>query len=130
MKNWFNQNKVFLMGLLSAIAIILQPFLMETEINWASVGLAAGLTVLSYLAKEWRGQGLSITGIIGIAADTVYQLQTTGTFTWERAILGIIVAILAAAAPDPKSRGYEHTPTIVQAKKQGEAIVPAKLTEK
>lgn len=130
MNKFWNDNKVFIMGLLGAVAIVLQDYLGTEEISWSSVALAVGISALGYVAKEWRGQGLSIIGIIGVAADVVYTLQQTGTLTWEKALIGFVVAIIAASAPDPKSRGYEQTDTIKSAKAEGESIKPASFTAK
>lgn len=131
-QTFWDKNKVFLMGLMAALAIAIQPFVSNTatEIQWPAVGTAAGLAVLGYLAKEWRGQGMSILGITGVASEVIYTLINEGHFTWGRALLSIVGAILFTAAPDPKSRGYEQSSTIKDAKKEGEAITPAKLTAK
>lgn len=129
-KIWFDANKVLIIGALSALSVVLIPYVKDTTkpISWPAVGTAAGLVLLSYFAKNWRGQGLTITGLIGIAADTVFAQITTGTFSWERAVLGLIVSTIAAATPDPKSRAYENQPAIRDAKVQGEIDLPAALT--
>lgn len=129
-KNFWNKNKVLILGVLSAIAIALQPIIAGKSITWPTVGIAAGLAVLSFFAKEWRGQGMSILGIVGIAAQVIHTQISEGTFSWQRAAVSIFVAIVFAVAPDPKSRGYENTAIIKEAKKQGEAINPAQLTAK
>lgn len=129
-QNFWDKNKVFLLGLLSAIAIALQPIIAGQPISWPAIGMAAGLAVLSYLAKEWRGQGMSLLGILGVAAEAVLTQINSGTFSWDKAALSIFVAIAFAVAPDPKSRGYENTTVIKDAKKQGEVINPAQLTAK
>ena len=130
MKQFWNKNKVFLLGLLSAVAIALEPIISGKEISWPAIGTAVALGVLSYIAKEWRGQGMSILGIMSTAATALYTLINEGNFSWERALLSVVVAISFAAAPDPKSRGYEQSSTIKDAKKEGEAINPAQLTAK
>lgn len=131
-QTFWDKYKVFILGLIGAAAIAVQPFVLNTteEIKWQAVGTAAGLAVLSFIAKEWRGQGMTIIGIIGVSADTIYNLIDSGTFSWQRAILSVIIAIAFAAMPDPKSRGYENSSTIKEAKREGETIQPAKLTSK
>lgn len=129
---FWNKNKVFILGLLSSIALAIEPFAanVEDEVKWRVVGFAALVAVLSYFAKEWRGQGISIVGIIGNISGVFVTVMNTGHFTWNQFILQAILAILTAAAADPKSRGYENTQVIKEAKKEGEQINPAQLTAK
>lgn len=128
---FWDKYKVLIMALIGALTITLQEFIGDTgPVNYPALLLALGLTILAFFAKEWRGQGMTITGIIGVAADTIYTLYQTGSFSWERAGLLFLVAVGTAAVPDPKSRGYEHTEVIKQAKAEGEQINPAALTAK
>lgn len=131
-QTFWDKNKVFILGLLGAIALAIQPFTTATdeEVKWKIVGFAALMAVLSYLAKEWRGQGLSIIGIIGNLSAVFITVHNTGQFSWNQFILQSIIAIITAAGADPKSRGYENSPTIKEAKREGEAINPAQLTAK
>lgn len=139
MKEFWNKNKVFILGLLSAIAVAITPFVQDADqsdaVKWSTVGFAVLMAILAYLAKSWRGQGLSILGIVGNIAGVATTLLTQGTQVnsktfYLQLILQTFLAILAAAAPDPKSRGYEQTDTIKDAKREGEAIQPASLTAK
>ena len=130
MKQFWNSNKVLILTLLASIAVTVQEFTTQAEVDWKVVGFAVLMTALSFFAKEWRGQGLSITGIVGTLAATFITVQQTGTFSWIQFSTSAILAILAAAGADPKSRGYEASPTIQEAKKDGEIINPASLTAK
>lgn len=116
MNNFFNKNKVLLLGLLGAAAVAIQGFIGQAQIEWKAVGFAVLMAVLSYIANEWRGQGVTIIGILGTLAYTFVQLQQTGTFTWNQFILMGIAAILAAVAPPPKPLTYEENPMITRAK--------------
>lgn len=129
---FWNKNKVFILGLLGAIALAIEPFAANTtdDVKWKVVGFAALIAVLSYFAKEWRGQGLSIVGILGNVSAVFITVYNTGHFTWNQFILQLILAIITAAGADPKSRGYENTQVIKDAKKEGEQINPAQLTTK
>jgi hypothetical protein len=131
MKQFWDKNKVFILGALGAIALALEPFINKTddELKWKMVGFAALMAVLSYLAKEWRGQATSIIGILGNLAGVFVTVQQTGKFTWNQFILQGIVAIIAAVSADAKSRGYENTAVIKAAKVEGEKINPAPLTD-
>lgn len=130
MKQYFQSNKVFIFGLLGAIAVTLQEFISDTGISFKVIGFAVLMAALSYLAKEWRGQGLSITGIAGNLAAVFITVYQNGEFTWVQFALQAVIAIIATASPDPKSIGYEKTDIITQAKIQGEKINPAQLTKK
>ena len=69
-KTFLGSNKVFILGLLAALAVTLQQFIGEPAVDWKSVGLAGGMAILSFIANQWRGQGLTITGIVGTLAYT------------------------------------------------------------
>jgi membrane protein implicated in regulation of membrane protease activity len=131
-KTFWDKNKVFILGLLGAIALAIEPFAANTsdDVKWKVVGFAVLVAVLSYFAKEWRGQGLSIIGILGNTSAVFVTVWNTGHFTWNQFILQLILAILTAAGADPKSRGYEKAEVIKEAKKEGEQINPAQLTTK
>ena len=130
MKSFWDKNKVLILTLLGAIAVTVQEFTTQPVVDYKVVGFAVLMTVLSYFAKEWRGQGVSITGIIGVLAGTFITIQQTGTFSWLQFITQAAIAVLAAAGADPKSRGYEASSPIVKAKIEGEAINPASFTAK
>jgi membrane protein implicated in regulation of membrane protease activity len=132
LNTFWDKNKVFILGLLGAIAVTLEQFINnpDNDIKWKVVGFAALMAVLSYLAKEWRGQSTSIIGILGSLAAAFVTVQNTGKFTWNQFILQAVVAVIAAVASDAKSRGYENTETIKSAKREGEQINPAQLTNK
>lgn len=127
---FWNKNKVLILTLIASIAVTVQEFASQPVVDWKVIGFAVLMTALSFFAKEWRGQGLSITGIVGTLAATFLTVYQTGTFTWLQFSTSAILAILAAAGADPKSRGYEAAPAIVEAKKEGEEINPASLTAK
>lgn len=131
-QTFWDKNKVFILGLLGAAALTLQQFVgqPDDDVKLKAVGFALLMTVLSFLARNWRGQGLSIAGIIGNLAGVFVTIQETGQFSWVQFILQGIIAIIAAAGADPKSRGYENTAVIKEAKKEGEQIQPASLTAK
>lgn len=137
--NFWNKNKVFILGLLSALAVAITPFVQDAnqseEVKWSTVGFAAMMALLAYLANSWRGQGLSILGIVGNIAGVATTLLTQGTEIHSKnfimqLIIQTFLAIIAAAAPDPKNRGYEQQPAIKEAKIQADAEKPAPLTTK
>lgn len=127
---FFTTNKVFILGLLAAIAVVLQQFLMEPTIDWKTVGLAAGIAVLTYFANQWRGQGVTILGTIGTLAYVFVQNFTVGVpLDWSKIILMAILAIFSAVAPPAKSLNYEKSDVIVKAKAQADIITEEKKVE-
>jgi len=121
-QTFLEKYKVFLSGLAAALVLALTEFLSQPVVDWKVVGFAALMAILSYVANQWRGQGVTILGIVGTLAYSFVTLQTSGTFTWQQFILSSVVALLAAVAPPAKSLGYEKTAVIEQAKREGDAI--------
>lgn len=116
MKAFFLKNKVFLLGLLSAIAVVWQEAASVT-VDYKAIALASGLAVLSFIANAWRGAGITITGIIGILATVFINNYTAGAhINWMQVIGAFITAILAAVALPPKQSSYEKDATIEHAK--------------
>lgn len=116
--SFFNANKVFILGLLSAIAVVLQQFLGTSAIDWLAVGYAVGIAILSFIANQWRGQGMTILGIIGTLAYVFSQNIAIGVpLNWGNILMLSLTAILSALAPPPKNTSYEKSTVIEQAKK-------------
>ena len=115
-QTFIQKNKVFLLGLLSAIALTVQQFATQPEVDYKVIGYAAIMAILSFIANQWRGQGVTVMGIIGTLAGAFVTIQSTGHFTWNQFILSAIAALLAAVAPPPKPLSYEHNDNIVAAK--------------
>ena len=125
MKDFFNKNKVLIIGLLSAIALPIYDLVSSGETS-LKVCVMAGLVALtSYLARNLRGQWATIAGAVGtMLATYITQDQSGQPISWAQIILQGVVLLLAATAPPAKSRGYEHTEVIVEAKAAGEAATP------
>lgn len=115
-KDFLIKNKVFLLGFAAAIAVALQQFLGNAVVDYKVVGFAALMAALSYVANQWRGQGVTIFGILGTLAGTYVSIYSTGHFTWNQFILSAVAAVLSAVAPPPKPATYEKDANIVEAK--------------
>lgn len=115
---FFVKYKVFLTGLAGAVALALNQLLSSTgHAEDLKVYLyAAIMAILSYIATQWRGQGVTILGIIGTLSGVFVNMHNSGTFTWNQFVLYSVVALLALFSPPPKPLSYEHSPTIVEAK--------------
>ncbi len=130
--SFWNKNKVFILGLIGAVTLAIQPFATNTseEVKWKLIGFAALVATTSYFARNWRGQGVSVLNVLGQVAGAMTVVLQSGNWRWDQMILQIMIGIGLFAMPDPKSRGYEHSELIKEAKKEGEQILPAQLTSK
>ena len=110
--------KVFLSGLLGAIGVSLQELLTTTSgtVDWKVYGFALLMAVLSYFANQWRGQGITVLGILGTLSGVFVATQQAGGFTWTQFVILSIAAMLSAVAPPAKPVTYETNKTIVDAK--------------
>lgn len=127
---FFNDNKVMIVGLLSAVALALNEIFVKGDYNTKALVFSAFIAALSFLANNLRGQWSTIAGILGTSLSTYLTMDQTGTISWPQLILQAVIAILAVVAPPAKSRGYEHTTTIENAKYQGERIKPTTIGSK
>jgi hypothetical protein len=115
---FWNRWKVFIIGLASSIVFALQELLSKTQAEQdTKVYLYAVLmAALSFVATQWRGQGMTLIGIVGTLAATFVSLNQTGNFSWTQFIIYGLAAVLSAVAPPPKPQTYETDKDIVQAK--------------
>lgn len=120
--NFFQKNWVFISGLISAIVVVLQQYTSGNPADLKVVGFAVLMAILSYVANQWRGKGVTVAGIIGVLAATFSTIQLGQHIEWTQLILQAVVAIGMAVAPPPKPAGYELTRTIENAKAEGAAI--------
>jgi hypothetical protein len=118
MQTFISKNKVFFIGLAAAIAVVLQQFVGQVIVDYKVIGYAVGMATLSYVANQWRGQGITILGVLGTLSGTFYAISSTGTFTWGQFIVSSMLALLFAVAPPPKPATYEQNTAIVAAKKE------------
>lgn len=128
--NFWNNNKVLIIGLLSAVALALNEIFVKGDYNTKALVFAAFIAALSFLANNLRGQWATIAGILGTTIATYVTMDQTGNVSWPQLIMQAVIALLAVVAPPAKSRGYEHTVTIEGARYQGERKVPTAIGKK
>jgi hypothetical protein len=118
--NFWTKNKVFLIGLSSAILLgVQQYFENPQDINWKAVVYAVFTVGLTYFARNWRGQSTTIfTTLAGTLATFLQTNQGVEINYWQMFLMLAITA-LGASSPDPKPVGYEQQPVIQEAKKDG-----------
>jgi hypothetical protein len=96
MNTFLKNNKVLVTALLSALLIVLQQAFLHADMNFIAILFAAFVALLGVVANQWKGQGFTITGIIGTIANAFVDTQTGGHFTWRMFTLSALVAIIAA----------------------------------
>jgi uncharacterized membrane protein len=128
--SFFNDNKVLIIGLFSAVALALNEVFSKGDYNSKALVFAAFIAALSFLANNLRGQWATIAGILGTTLSTYITMDQTGNISWPQLIMQAVIALLAVVAPPAKSRGYEHTQTIENAKGAGERIKSTMLGSK
>ncbi len=122
-KYWLNAHKVLLIGLITAIAMPVYDLIQNGETSTKVIVLAAATALISWLGRNMRGQWVTIVGILG--STVVTKLGEEGeVLNWKAVALQVIIQMLALATPAPKSRGYEETDIIMEAKREGELIEP------
>lgn len=123
MKNWFNKYKVLIVGLLISLFQPINDIIQTGSMPSAHVLVIAAIGgVISWMALNLRGQWVSIAGILQLAMNKYISMDSGNQINWGMIIFQVIIALLALVAPPAKSRGYEHTETIVEAKEEGKQI--------
>lgn len=116
MRDFIFRNKVVISAFLSAIILVLQQALSTHTTDLKALGFAALIAVLGVVANQWKGQGVTVTGILATLAGVFINIQQSGTFTWNEFILSALVALLTAVSsslqptkvdpPQPTSNFY------------------------
>ena len=90
----------------------MQQSLSSGATDWKAIGFAAFISVLGVIANQWKGQGVTVTGIIGTLAGVFNNNMTTGQFTWNEFILSSLLALLMAvtASLQPEKKEAEKQP--------------------
>lgn len=128
--NFFNKNKVLILGLLSAIILPVYDLITKGETHTKVLIFSAAVAATAFLARNLRGQWATIAGIVGTGITTYVSMEQSGTISWLQLFGQLIVLYLAAVAPPAKSRGYEHTAAITEARLKGEKLTPTEVGKK
>lgn len=126
---WLSANKVLIFGVLTAIAMNVEQYFSSTSgsISWPVISLSSGVVIVSFLAKNLRGQWITILGSVQTLLTVILNdIDTHTPIVWRTAIITFVVAILAAVAPAGKSLSYEQSAPVEAAKAEAKAIDAAK----
>lgn len=96
-ESFFTGNKVFFLGLLSAVGIALQQFLSGT-VDWTVIAFAAVVAGLSYAAKTLTGTVASLLGILGSAVATISTIAVGGHVSVQQLVLTTIAAVITVVS--------------------------------
>lgn len=124
MKEWFNAHKVLILGLLASVALPINDLITQGETSTKVIVFSAITAILTFLARNLRGQWVTIAGILGTTFTYYITMDSTGNIEWGKIIMFVVMQVFAIVAPPAKSRGYEHTDIIAEAKAEGEQIKP------
>lgn len=106
-KDFIYKNIVLVIAVLSGAIIILQQALTDTGMSWMAIGFAITIMVLGKIANAWKGQGLTITGIIGTAAAAFVDTWNGGEFSIKQFIISLGIAILMAIVASLKPQSIK-----------------------
>lgn len=127
LKDFLSKNKVLLAGLAAAIAMALQQFVGVQVTDYWVIAYAIFTAGVAYLANNLRGQWVTIMSLITTAGAAIWKAHTNGGHVDVfQLILLAVLTLLGVAAPPPKSREYEHSSPIVEAKVEAKEIAAAK----
>ena len=119
MKQWFEKNKVLIIGFLMAVAMPLYDLFKTGSVSLKIALFTAFTAALAWGARNLRGQWATICGILGVSLATFITMESTGTISWSQLIMQFVISILAALSAPAKFIGYEKTDVIEQAKQEG-----------
>lgn len=103
MKEFLQKNYVLVAGILSAVVLTLQQVMGSHPTDFKVIGMSLLLAVLGVLANQWKGAGVTVTGIIGNLAYTFISIYNTGTFTWAEFGTTALITVLLALSEGLKS---------------------------
>lgn len=110
MKKFIAKNVVVISGVLSAIALVLQQSLSNHTTDIKAIGLASLIALLSFVANQWKGQGITVFGIISTLAGVFIQQWDGAKLDWNTFALAAIYAVITTLSTGLNSF-KEQTPT-------------------
>jgi drug/metabolite transporter (DMT)-like permease len=123
MKAFWTKYHVFIVGLISSVCLTLSEFNTAKEVDYLVLGYAVFVAVGSYFAKNLRGQGATIAGILLTTGANIYTvLHEGGQVNISQVLLTVCVAIGMALASPAKTIEYEQSATIQQAKVEAKEL--------
>lgn len=125
--NFFNKWKVLIIGMLLSIFGPVNDIITTGTTSVKVLIIAAIGGLISYIATDMRGQIQTIAGVFQLSLGTYLTMSSAGPITRlqiAQIIVQTAIAYLAASTGPMKSRGYEHSPIIVEAKKEGNELYP------
>lgn len=128
MKEFLDKYKVLILGGLAAVAVAIQQFFIAPEVDYKAVAFAAVIAVVSYIGRNLRGQWQTILLVVGSAIANIFTAYTEGGHVSTQQIIATVLAAIASLGiPAPKSKEYENTEVIKEAKAEAKEIDASKV---
>lgn len=122
--DFFSKNKVLIFGLILAAVLPVYDLIQNGTTTTADLIVAASAAAAAYLSRNLRGQWQTLAGIAGTVIASYATQKSGGHVQWWQLLMQGLILYLTASMPPAKSVAYEQTPTIMNAKQQGENAVP------
>lgn len=135
LKAFWEKNKVFIVGIVSAILMSIYEITSKGDKSSTWVFAWSGaIAVLTFLSRNSRGQYVTIFSTVLASTVAFFNLHNSPeALTFKQIanemILPLGIQLLGMVAPPPKSREYEHSTPIVEAKVEAKAMQEAKKEE-
>jgi hypothetical protein len=107
LKNFISHNRVLLSAIVAALVMTIQQAVSSKQTSLKVIGFAILISIIGVIANQWKGKGVTMTGIIGTLAGVFIDIQQSGTFTWNEFILSAVVAILTAVSGSLQPEKHE-----------------------
>lgn len=125
-QNFLEKNKVLIIGFLIAALSAIVPYVQLGDVPLPNILWAVFIAGLSWGARNLRGQWATILGTIITSITQAGATELKPGIQWVLLGLNAGIAVLSVFSSPPKSREYEHSPTIVEAKSEAKAIIEEK----
>ena len=128
MKDFLMKNKVFIIGLFIALLTSIYEISSQSDPSPWILGWSVVIALLSFLAKNLRGQTASIISLVLASAMSFFESHgTPDNLSFKEIVIRYAIPLLILIlglfnSSPPKTTGYEKTPTIEKAKEQGDLI--------
>jgi hypothetical protein len=119
---FWQKNKVFITGIITAVLTALAPLVLQSQIvEWKAAVIAVAIAVGGYVGNEARGKGWTMGTQIS-AAILALSTGLNQDLTLFQLGFFILLSFIGIPIPPTKPDSYETSPTIQQAHAEADAI--------
>lgn len=92
--SFWQKNKVFILGLLTFVAVSVQQLIFASSPDYKAIGYSAAIAVFTYFARHLTGKIASIIGAVGTSfASIVPSLESGAHVGWAQIGIQTIIAV-------------------------------------